>query len=139
MWLYADVLVKFLSMVLIKKLLICLHKNKSVKQIPTKYQCLFNKMVPCIHPLKYLLLNTRKLRNNTWLNQSNPGMNGNDKFSPKAGLVHINWSVCVKCKCFQSQHLEIFHVILWLFLIFTLKIPVGEKKNPKTYNYPLTS
>ena len=59
-------------------------------------------------------------------------MNGNDKFSPKAGFVHIKWSVCVECKHFQSQHLEIFHVILWLSLILYPKKPVGEKRKPFT-------
>ena len=83
LWLHADVLVKFPSIVLINYSYV-LHKNKSVKQIPTKYQCLFfNKIAPSI----------------------NPGMNGNDNFSCKAGLIHIKWSACVKCKHFQSQHL----------------------------------
>ena len=81
LWLHADVLVKFSSIILINCSCV-LHKNKLVKQIPTKYQCIFfNKMAPCIHPLKCWILNTEKLRNNKWLHQSNPGMNGNDNFS----------------------------------------------------------
>ena len=128
LWLHADV--KFPSIVLISYSYVQ-HKNKSVKQIPTKYQCLFvNKMAPCIHPLKCWLLNTGKLRNNKWLHQSNPGMNGNDNFSRKAGLFHIKWSVCVKCKHFQSQCLEIFHVILWLFLIMYRKNTSWRKEKP---------
>ena len=130
LWLHADVLVKFPSIVLINYSYV-LHKNKSVKQIPTKYQCIFlNKMAPCIHKLQCWILHTEKLRNNKWLHQSNPEMNGNDNFSRKAGLIHIKWSVCVKCKHFQSQHLEIFHVMLWLSLILYLKNTSCRKEKP---------
>ena len=103
-----DVLVKFSSIILINCSCV-LHKNKLVKQIPTKYQCIFfNKMAPCIHPLKCWILNTEKLRNNKWLHQSNPGMNGNDNFSCKAGLIYIKWFVCLMCKHSRANTCKYF-------------------------------
>ena len=130
LWLHADVLVKFPSIVLINCSHV-VHENILVKQIPTKYHCIFfNKMAPCIHPLKWWILTTEKLRNNKWLHQSNPGMNGNDNISSKAGLIHIKWFICVKCKHFQSQHLEIFHIMLLLFLILYPKNTSWRKEKP---------
>ena len=139
LWLHADMLVKFSSIILINCSCV-LHKNKSVKQIPTKYQCIFfNKMAPCIHPLKCWILNTEKLWNNKWLHQSNPGMNGNDNFSCKAGLIHIKWSVCLKCKHSSANTCKYFMQCCDFPWFCTIKIPVGEKKNPEKYDNPLPS